>query len=782
MIDQQSAFFAYPARSDELVQTINTAIEKQNRLSSKAVLTPWQANDVTGIQITTPIFEKISSSLYVAADITFLNENVSFEIGYAIGKGKRCLLFRNSAIDGDRDLAAKVGIFDTLGYEEYSNSDELAQRLTAREDFKPLLFSLRINHNSPVYIIEPPKRSEAFGLLVSRVKKARWMYRSFSPSEDVRLSAMDAIRHVTQSAGVISPLLQDDAVGQHEHNIRAMFVAGLSVALDIPTLIIHQADYSPPMDVLDLTKKYSLPDDIRDIVQDFSLDITAYTQRDEPTVEAQQSILTTLRIGDPSAENEMSTLSDYYLATDDFQRTLRGEVNLVVGRKGSGKTALFVQLRNAKRANRQNIVVDLKPEGYQLVKLKERVLDFLTAGSQQHLITAFWEYLLLLEITYKVLEKDRQLHTRDHRLTGKYQRLKDIYGTADLVGEGDFSERLLALSRVLTDDYRSRFPGESEVNITTDQITEILYKHDIKALFYYLCDYLCFKREVWLLFDNIDKGWSVEGVSETDIFVLRCLINASRKLERDLRKKDIDFHSVVFIRDDVYALLTQGSADYGKEMRASLDWSDKDLLAELLKRRIAHSLGEDQTISLSMIWPRIAASHYRGDTSIEHMIERSLMRPRNLLKIFRYSLGFAINLGHEKIGVEDIKRGLETYSQDVVTEVDRELSDVFYKAKNLIYEFSEEESEFNHEEISTLIKLFGLADDDVNKVISFFLYYGVLGVQKGLEAPVYIFDVKYNIEILRVRIRKWGASTRYVVNPALWPALNVKSDRHVKLG
>ena len=105
----------------------------------------------------------------------------------------------------------------------------------------------------------------------------------------------------------------------------------------------------------------------------------------------------------------MDTLGDYYLSTDEYQRALRGEVNLVVGRKGSGKTALFVQLRNTKRERKPNIVVDLKPEGYQLVKLKERVLDFLTVGAQQHFITALWEYILLLEITYKVLEKDREV-------------------------------------------------------------------------------------------------------------------------------------------------------------------------------------------------------------------------------------------------------------------------------------------------------------------------------------------------------------------------------------
>lgn len=289
-------------------------------------------------------------------------------------------------------------------------------------------------------------------------------------------------------------------------------------------------------------------------------------------------------------------------------------------------------------------------------------------------------------------------------------------------------------------------------------------------------EYLDFKNEVWLLFDNIDKGWSVEGVSDTDVFVLRCLINASRKLEREFRKKGLSFYSVVFIRDDVYSLLMQGSADYGKEMRASLDWSDKDLLGEMLKRRIAHSLNEDLSVELPYIWSKISVSHYLADPAIDHMIDCSLMRPRNLLKIFRYSLGYAINLAHDRIEVEDIRRGLNTYSQDLVTEVDRELTDVFPQAHHLIYEFSEENSEFSHDDLMTLIQIFGLNESDSEKLISFLLYYGVLGVKRGKEDPVYIYDVKYNIELLKVKIRKWAAATYYIVNPALWPALNIDSE------
>ncbi len=592
---------------------------------------------------------------------------------------------------------------------------------------------------------------------------------------------MDAIRHVSQSAGVISPLLPDGAYRQREHNIRAMFVAGLSLALEIPTLIIHAAEYTPPMDVRDFTKKYRFPDDIRNAVQEFSLEITEYTQRDNASVPDTGNILSNLRIGDPTAENEMSTLSNYYLITDEYQCALRGEVNLVVGRKGSGKTALFVQLRNSKRKIRQNIVIDLKPEGYQLIKLKEQILKYLTEGGQQHLITAFWEYLLLMEIVYKVLEKDERIYLRDHRLTEEYTELSRLYGAFDLAGEGDFSERLVKLTDHLVNDYSEKFGNDDNVNITNEQVTELLYKQNIKMLFNSLCRYLTFKEETWLLFDNIDKGWRVGGVTDTDIFILRCLINASRKLERDLRRKDIDFHSVIFVRDDEYSLLMEGSADYGKEMRATLDWSDKELLANVLKRRVAYSLEKDPNANLSHILGQIAVSHHSGETTIEYMIDRSLMRPRNLLKIFRYSVGYAINVGHERVEVEDIDRGLRTFSQDLVVEVGRELTDVFPHAAKLIYEFSEENSQFTHDEMMTLIGLFGLEEIAAEKVISFLFYYAIIGVQRGDGDPLYIYDVEYNIEMLYVRIRKWGDTTKYVVNPALWPALNVKGETRITL-
>jgi nucleoside 2-deoxyribosyltransferase len=45
-----------------------------------------------------PIIEKIQTSDVLVADITKLNFNVMYEIGYAIGKSKRVLLIQNGTI------------------------------------------------------------------------------------------------------------------------------------------------------------------------------------------------------------------------------------------------------------------------------------------------------------------------------------------------------------------------------------------------------------------------------------------------------------------------------------------------------------------------------------------------------------------------------------------------------------------------------------------------------------------------------------------------------------
>jgi hypothetical protein len=778
MPDSSFAFVAYSSRDQALADLILEGVRRANAVPAQPVrYEPWIFNDIPGNPLISPILGKIDESPFVVADITYLNVNVVYEIGFTVGRGKRVFLIRHSATTGDKTLAQEAGIFDTLGYHQYTTFDELKNRLTSHIDETPLPFSLSLDRKAPAYIVEPPTRTAAATILTSRVKKAGYRYRSFMPTEDTRLAASDAVRQVASSSGIVLLLQQADVAGAEVHNIRTLFVAGLAHGMGKPTLILSPTGYESPIDVRDAAKNYRFPDDVVHRIAEFCPEINDHLQQADPPPIETGGLLQNILIGDPTAENEMTTLSTYFLRTDQYERAVRGDVNLVVGRKGSGKTALFIRLRDKIRADRRNVVVDLKPEGYQLLKLKDDILSYLTEGARQHLITAFWEYLILLEVTYKLLEKDRNTYRFNHEINELYLELDATYRVENFSAEGDFSERLATLSKRISEQYTQRYGREDGRKLTSREVTELLYTHDLRTLRDRISRYLEKKESVWVLFDNLDKGWSTQGVDVTDAISLRCLIDAGRKVEREMQRADHQFRCIVFVRNDVYEHLMANSADYGKEMRATLDWTDPDLLREMLRLRLVSSLvGNAADVSFQQIWPTICTSHVRGEESSTFIIDRSLMRPRNVLKIFNQARGFATNFNRAKISEEDIEKGLHAYSQDLIIELDRELSDVYPEAKDLLYYFIDAPGVLDAKSLSAIIKEAGIDDSDAEKITDFLLYYGVLGIRVD-EADFFIFNVAYDLKPLKIRAARAAANTRYLINSAFGPALGVKEPK-----
>ena len=773
------AFVAYSGRDSELASIISTGVSKANARQKSVRYTPWVMNDIAGVPITSPILDGIDSSIYVVADVTYLNPNVVYEIGFAIGREKRVFLVRRRNFSGDRKVAEAAGIFDTLGFEEYEDDDSLAHALSNYIDPAPLQFRKQLDRQAPAYIVEPLDKSGIATLITSRVNKARHRDRRFDPAEDSRLSAVDAIRQVASSSGILVSLLRDDSESGVIHNTRSLFVAGLADGMEKPSLILAHGGLDLPVDVRDSAKRYTFPADITEHISAFSLEITDYSQRADPPSIPTGGPLQSLSIGDPTAENEMTTLGHYFLSTDQYSRAVRGEVNLVVGRKGTGKTALWIQVRDRIRSDKRNVVVDLKPEGYQLLKLKEDMLSHLTQGAGQHLLTAFWEYLILLEVTYKLLEKDRNTFKYNHEIRDLYIELERAYRVENFSAEGDFSERLLSLSQRIAQEYVSKFGTSDSMRLTSEQVTSLVYAHDIRDLRAKLTQYLSKKSSVWVLFDNLDKGWSTQGVDVVDAAVLRCLMDAGRKLERDMQKSHLVFHCIVFVRNDVYEYVMRQSSDYGKEMRATLDWTDADVLRQLLHLRLTSGLHIDgASVPFEKLWPTLCVSHYRGEETSAYLIERSLMRPRNVLKIFSHARGFASNLSHSKITESDIEKGLHAYSQDLLIELDHELTDVFPAARDLLYHFIDSPSHLTLDELVRVIRGANIEVEDVDRVIEFLLYYGILGVKLGGESTFYIYDVHYDLKALLMRARKSPLELRYVINSAFAPALSIREWNH----
>jgi hypothetical protein len=766
-------FVAYPSQPDLIGEAIEAGLQFYAQRHGAGRFTSWKENDVAGRFLADPILENIAASKCLVADVSVLNFNVAYEVGYAIGIGRRIVLMRNRSIASDETEFRRVGVFDTLGYLIYENGEGLCQNLEGVNDFAPLQIAAAINTAAPVWILQLPFNTEAQVRLVARVKRARLRFRSFDPSEQSRLAANDAIESIASSHGVIVPLAAAAMTDASIHNLRAAFAAGLAHGMGKLTLILQGGEDPVPLDYRDLVKSYRHPDQIDEYVADFGSGVTDALQSSARIQPTKGGLLATLDMGSSTAENEFANLGQYYLQTDEFRRALRGEVRIVVGRKGAGKTAVFAQVRDHIREDKARVVLDLKPEGYQLRKFKEQILDFLEAGTAEHTITAFWEYLLLLEVCYKLLEKDRASHMRDHRLFGQYQELARIYAGDGYAQEGDFSERMLRLVDQVAETFRHKYPDAQNLRLDQRQVTELLYLHDLRTLRSAIEDYLRRKRDLWILFDNLDKGWATHGLAPEDLLIVRCLLDASRKIEQSMGARDIECHTVIFIRNDVYLLLLDATPDRGKEIRVSLDWSEPDLLRQMLHRRLVYN-GLPKDAPFEQIWRTICVALVDGEESSQYLIDRSLMRPRFLLNLISHCRGFAVNFEHDKIEAEDVAKGLASYSTDLIYDIDLEIRDILPFAEDVLYAFIGQPARLPLSRMEELLKGLGLDADQVSKVLDILLWYGVLGVVRGDGEIAYIYSVNYDMKRLKALLAaQKTAQQSLMISPAFWSGLEI---------
>lgn len=762
-------FIAYPALPNDIGQTIEAA--KSTFGTANLDISTWKREDLSGQPIIAPILEAISNADIVAGDITTLNFNVIYELGYGIGLGKRVLPLLHRAFTQDQQAIQDVGIFDTLLYDQYANSGELLDLMRAAQPGRRFATAYPLDA-LPVYIVLPPVMTDDANQLVARSRRAGLRPRTYEQFNQARLSATEAVRAVAISSGVALQILSSEIKGSKEHNVRCAFVAGISQALGLPTLILKKGNWPAPLDVRDDVVSYNTETQLATAFTEFAASVHEKRYAGAIPVAGPKNPLATLNFGDPAAENEEGSLDDYFLERDEYRQVLGGRAKIVVGRKGSGKTAIFYQVRNRLKDARANVILDLSPEAYQLKKLKDLVLRWLAAGSKEFLLSAFWEYVLLLEICGKLLEKDQDVHKRNHLLFDPYQRLLKFYRDETSTVGISFSDRLLRLIDRLSERYVHEFKDREGVDLSDDQVTNLLYQTTLSGLREQLVAYASNKRMVFVLFDNIDKGWNATGLQESDVVIIRTLIEASRKLGNDFRRHGIEFYSSIFLRNDVYEALLSHTSDRGKETVVLVDWSNPGLLAQMMRRRIGYN--HKNKIDKDQLWHSICSPLVDGQNSLEYLISHSMMRPRYLIRLMNYCRGNAINFDRHRIDEQDIKEGLSTYSTETIKEIGLEIRDVLPDAGDVLYAFLGEHREMSRSHIFALIEKNVGSTDSTTVIFTMLLWHGVLGLRRSPEQVTYIHDVNYDIRRLNGLIQKFANGDPVIcINPALWAGLEI---------
>jgi hypothetical protein len=217
--------------------------------------------------------------------------------------------------------------------------------------------------------------------------------------------------------------------------------------------------------------------------------------------------------------------------------------------------------------------------------------------------------------------------------------------------------------------------------------------------------------------------------------------------------------------------------DRGKESRVSLDWTDPDLLRELLRRRLVYN-GVAFSESFDEAWRRISISHIDGEDSAEYLLRRSLMRPRNFLRLVNYCKSNAVNLGHPRFTVEDIRKAAATFSADIVNEIGLEIRDVFAAAEDIPYYFIGAKPRMTISEIRSILDQTPLVKSEYDVVIDALMWFGFLGILQPKDGNIeetYIYDVFYDMKKLQYLVGGVReGQTKVCIHPAFWPFLGIE--------
>jgi hypothetical protein len=763
----QTAFIAYPSDEPIITDAIREAVEQST--ASKLKLIPWEKLPIIGLKVDDLIRDRIAECDVLLADITYSNFNVYYELGFAIALDKPIIPLINTSVNQATRRAQDIGIFDTTGWLTYENSENLIDQL---KNWEKVGWTERLrkdkDHSQPMFVLDTLVKSNYRNYVFSEIANNKVEIRSFDPSENPRMTASHAIGEVSSSAGIVVMLLSQEMADWHKNNLRSAFLAGLAHGFDIDPLILQFDNGPAPLDYRDLVKNTNRRVETERHVEEYCREVLIRNQRGAGRARRYSfGVLSRVNLGASAAENEGQQLADYFITTAEFSRARRAEGAIVVGRKGSGKSAIAIRASAESSRDHRALVLDLRPAAHNLSDLREQLLGTVGQGLFDHTIASFWQYVLLIEMLLAARERALKTARSDYGLQEELRTIETRFALTDEIVAGDFTARLEATVELVLRTLAEN-PTPDEVR---QQITNQMYEDVIPELRDAILSLSSFFTDIVILLDDLDKGWPPRRLEVYDVRMLRHLVEVLKRLQRDFRRRDITIKYMMFVRSDVYDILVEETADRGKDNVIKVDWSDRVQLAHLLRERVITSF---DGVEGDEAWEAFNVTMPDQRHAVDHLIDASLFRPRFLIEVAERVLSFAINRGHGLVDPDDVEHALDQMSLYLVSDFAYEMRNVAGTPEDIFYAFIGTTELMTHAEVAGRIQD-QWPDMDADPVIDLLIWYGFLGVVGESSQPVFIYDRAYDFKRLLAERPAEVSERLYSVNVAFTRGLQPSS-------
>lgn len=424
--------------------------------------------------------------------------------------------------------------------------------------------------------------------------------------------------------------------------------------------------------------------------------------------------------GADSAENDPHLL-EYFQYSAAFTRLSQKQKQLVVGRKGSGKSALRQKLTEHFSSQDETFVIAISPT-FNVIRsiLNDRALveNFGDEVFFQHT----WLRQILLDCLVAV----------GHKAKGSYAT--DSMAFARKVADelNRTSKDLLEnISDVLT-KVRAKVGNLGEFGIQLEK--ELRNIADVDALEHHLTEISKKGAKFVVIFDDLDQGWDNSKLSNDLILgLLRAAMILNGKIE--------NLFPMIFLREDVYTLLMPLTQHADKYRNIEpIKWGIEELMNLLADRinfnRKQFGLGPEDQPFHSVFPVSVGTTH-----TDNWLFERTLARPRELLQLARI---YTESLSGEEPSDSALKQAEVGYSSwklsDLCSEYSNQypgLSELFACWKSLFRRRSYHLRRSDLEEVIMSLMVNApvnqlwfndiVASTDINKLISILFEIGVLG-------------------------------------------------------
>ena len=325
-------------------------------------------------------------------------------------------------------------------------------------------------------------------------------------------------------------------------------------------------------------------------------------------------------LGDLRAEEDVTMLNGAFLETADFRTLIEtSDRTIIVGRRGTGKSALAIKLEKYWSKSDDIQVIRVASEEYQTIGLRPWVSQF---GHKFNLIRAgsrlAWRYSLMMESALRLSPRYKFKRTDAYdELHLRIDEWRD-YGRT-------ISDRLRTLLRKkidMTSDVETRI-GDFAVTLDIEHVTNTLARACKTA-----------GVSVVLIIDRLDEGYEPDdkGIGLIDGLVQGTI---------DLKTRIPGVRPLIFLRDNIFRSVQMHDPDYSRNIEGHtlrLHWDPETLFSFASKRlQLAFGLTTEVT---RRIWDSCTAGDLKGKEGFQKCLHLTLYRPRDLLSLVKRSIFF----------------------------------------------------------------------------------------------------------------------------------------------